>query len=350
MLGGPYQPLGAHIAAQRAVRFQGSQTRDGLGFDWPLSYADVAPYYDKVELLVGDIRQQRRPGEHARFGAGLSAAATKAHRQRSADCPARAAHRYARHRRPPRGADAATRLQELSRALAPGQSTRAEASSRRTCDSGAACFWATPCGRGCAIRANYQSTTVHLPPALATGNLDIITDAMVHEITVGKDGRADGVNFIDKQERQAAPRRRARHRARRRFLRDRADPAQLQERLFPQRACELKRQGRPLSDGYRRQRASAGRFRFWRVCRRSTRTGRAKSHVYTPWWLYKEQLAGKLGFARGYHIEFGGGRRMPGCRPSRASSGSPAAATARSSRRMPGATMAPSSVSTAAAR
>ena len=35
-------------------------------------------------------------------------------------------------------------------------------------------------------------------------------------------------------------------------------------------------------------------------------------HLYTPWWLYKEQLAGKLGFARGYHIEFGGGRTMPG--------------------------------------
>ena len=33
--------------------------------------------------------------------------------------------------------------------------------------------------------------------------------------------------------------------------------------------------------------------------------------MYAPWWLYKEQLAGKLGFARGYHIEFGGGRRMP---------------------------------------
>jgi len=32
-------------------------------------------------------------------------------------------------------------------------------------------LWATPCGRGCAIRANYQSTTVHLPPAMATGNL-----------------------------------------------------------------------------------------------------------------------------------------------------------------------------------
>ncbi len=34
-------------------------------------------------------------------------------------------------------------------------------------------------------------------------------------------------------------------------------------------------------------------------------------HLYTPWWLYKEQLAGKLGFARGYHIEFGGGRPCP---------------------------------------
>src|SRR5208283_4836128 len=37
-------------------------------------------------------------------------------------------------------------------------------------------------------------------------------------------------------------------------------------------------------------------------------------HVYAPWWLYKEQHAGKLGFARGYHVEFGGGRGMPGGR------------------------------------
>jgi plasmid stabilization system protein ParE len=31
-----------------------------------------------------------------------------------------------------------------------------------------------------------------------------------------------------------------------------------------------------------------------------------------PWWLYKEQLAGKLGFARGYHVEFGPERACPG--------------------------------------
>ena len=28
-------------------------SRDGLGFDWPMSYDDMAPYYDKTERLVG---------------------------------------------------------------------------------------------------------------------------------------------------------------------------------------------------------------------------------------------------------------------------------------------------------
>ena len=29
------------------------RSRDGLGFDWPISYEDLAPYYDKVEALIG---------------------------------------------------------------------------------------------------------------------------------------------------------------------------------------------------------------------------------------------------------------------------------------------------------
>ncbi|HCD28049.1 MAG TPA: GMC family oxidoreductase, partial [Gammaproteobacteria bacterium] len=28
-------------------------SRDGLGFDWPMSYADLQPYYDKTEALIG---------------------------------------------------------------------------------------------------------------------------------------------------------------------------------------------------------------------------------------------------------------------------------------------------------
>jgi choline dehydrogenase-like flavoprotein len=34
-------------------------------------------------------------------------------------------------------------------------------------------------------------------------------------------------------------------------------------------------------------------------------------HMYMPWWGYKDQAANKLDFPRGYHVEFGGGRRMP---------------------------------------
>ena len=30
-----------------------SKTRDGIGDDWPISYEDLAPYYDKVECYIG---------------------------------------------------------------------------------------------------------------------------------------------------------------------------------------------------------------------------------------------------------------------------------------------------------
>jgi choline dehydrogenase-like flavoprotein len=42
--------------------------------------------------------------------------------------------------------------------------------------------------------------------------------------------------------------------------------------------------------------------------------GASGGHLYAPWWLYQEQKAGKLGFARGYHIEFGSGRTLPSMR------------------------------------
>ena len=29
------------------------RARDGLGIDWPFEYAELAPYYDKVEALIG---------------------------------------------------------------------------------------------------------------------------------------------------------------------------------------------------------------------------------------------------------------------------------------------------------
>jgi choline dehydrogenase-like flavoprotein len=173
------------------------------------------------------------------------------------------------------------------------------------------CLWATPCGTGCSVRANYQSTTVHLPPALASGNLDITTDAMVYEVTLGRDGRANGVSFIDRKtgkQRHAAAR----------------------VVILAASACEsvrilLNTKTSQFPNGLANSSGKVGRYLMDTVG--SSVSGQipllenlpplnedaADGHqLYVPWWLYRDQHAGKLKFARGYHIEFGGGKRMPG--------------------------------------
>jgi choline dehydrogenase-like flavoprotein len=174
-----------------------------------------------------------------------------------------------------------------------------------------ACLWATPCNRGCAVRANYQSITVHLPPALASGNLDITTDAMVYEVSLGPDGRANGVSFIDRTSGKQ------RH-ARARVVVLAASACESVRILLNSRSAQFP-QGLANSSG------KVGHYLMDTVG--SSVRGQvplleslpplnedaADGHqMYVPWWLYKEQLAGKLGFARGYHIEFGSGRHMPG--------------------------------------
>ncbi|MFM9030808.1 MAG: FAD-binding protein, partial [Opitutaceae bacterium] len=145
------------------------RSRDGLGFDWPLNYEDVAPYYDKVEMLIGVYGDNR----------GL---------ENTPDSPAgclqpppafRAAERFGQHHGKKLGLPVVpihravlTRKQDpdvLPAKIHPGN-PRAQRLLADAMRARQACFWATPCGRGCSIKANYQSTTVHLPPALASGN------------------------------------------------------------------------------------------------------------------------------------------------------------------------------------
>ena len=207
--------------------------------------------------------------------------------------------------------DAAARFQALARAAASRQSQGTE-NHRRGHAAARRVLLGDACGRGCSIRANYQSTTVHLPPALATGNLDIVTDAMVREITLDTSGLATGVNFIDRtsgNERHAGAR----------------------VIVLAASACETVRillnsksrasfptglrtpAARSATTSWTRSAAAfAARCRCSRACRRTTRMAPAEARCIRPGGFYQEQLAGKFGFARGYHIEFGGGRRMPG--------------------------------------
>jgi choline dehydrogenase-like flavoprotein len=173
----------------------------------------------------------------------------------------------------------------------------------QSANSRAACFWATPCGWGCSIKANFQSTTVLIPPAIMTGNLDVITDAMVHQVEVGKDGRATGVYYVDKETK------------RQRFAKARTV-------ILAASACESARillnsdvaNSSGLVGKYLMDTVGAGvggQVPALENCPPHNEEGVGGAHAYVPWWLYKEQLAGKLDFARGYHFEFGSGRKMP---------------------------------------
>jgi choline dehydrogenase-like flavoprotein len=285
------------------------RARDGLGIDWPFDYADLAPYYDKVEMLVGvyGSNEGLENTPNSSPGCLLPPPAPHAHELYSRKIcsklglPVVPIHRAV--------LSAKQDFQNLPAKLHPGNK-RAQEIIAKHMALRAACFWATPCGRGCATRANYQSTTVHLPPALDTGLLDIIPNAMVREVTVDQNGKASGVLYIDKNTGQEQS-------ARGKLV------------VLAASGCEsarilLNSKSNRFPNGLANSSGKVGRYLMDTVGA-SVRgqvaalenlpphnTEGAGEHYYTPWWLYKEQLAGKLDFARGYHIEIGGGRDMPG--------------------------------------
>ncbi|MBU6301967.1 MAG: GMC family oxidoreductase [Verrucomicrobia bacterium] len=281
-------------------------SRDGLGVDWPMTYEEMHPWYDRVEKLIGVYGENNGienapdsspgvllPPPKPRIGELMARKAGK-----KLGVPVVAAHRAVLSQ-PLDGA-------RLAGELFPGNA-RAREIMARDMSLRAPCFWATHCVRGCSIRANFQSTTVLIPPALATGNLDIITDAMVREVVMGKDGRAAGVHYIDKPTR-----------------RDRVVKAKVV--ILAASACET---SRILLNSQSKDRAGLANSsgQVGRNLMDSVGTslgahipaledlppynedGAGGLHVYTPWWLVREHE--KLGFPRGYHIEMGGGRQMP---------------------------------------
>jgi choline dehydrogenase-like flavoprotein len=282
-------------------------SRDGLGFDWPIAYDDMAPYYDKVEMLIGVYGANDGLENTPDSPDGCLLPPPKPRvsdllvKQRAAKLgiPVIAGHR-------------AVLTQQLDWVNSPAKLHPNNPAAQRIIAADmkarAACFFATPCGRGCSIRANYQSTTVHLPPALATGKLDIVTDAMVHEVTLGKDGRASGVGFIDRKTKQAMH-------------------VSARVVVLAASACEtvrilLNSKSASFPNGLANSSGTVGKYIMDTVG--SDLDGQVPLlenmpphnedaagglQMYVPWWLYPD--AAKLGFARGYHIEFGGGRLMP---------------------------------------
>jgi choline dehydrogenase-like flavoprotein len=283
--------------------------RDGLGIDWPLDYADVAPYYDKVEMLIGVYGDNDGMENTPNSSPGVLLPPPKPRagemligkNARKLGVPVVAAHRAVLSKK--------LDHERLPKLLHPGNE-RAQKIIGDHMRSRQACFWATDCGRGCSILATYQSTTVHLPPAMSTGNLDIVTQAMVREVEIDKRGLATGVVFVDKESGKE-------YRAKARVI------------VLAASACEtvrimLNSKSTRFPHGLANSSGKVGKYLMDTVGSPVTgqiplledlppqnEDGAGGLHVYSPWWLYQEQHAGKLDFARGYHIEMGTGRRMP---------------------------------------
>lgn len=306
MLGGRTNHWGRISLRMGPYDFRG-KSRDGMGVDWPISYEDLAPYYDKAEMMAGihgsaeglENTPDSPPGVLQPAPKPRSWELLAKKHCKDMKIPVVPVHRAVL-TEPMKGAEIAKKLfpnnPKAQKIVGDDMSMRA------------ACFWATDCIRGCSIRANFQSTTVLLPPALATGNLDIITDAMVREVLVDESGKATGVHYIDK------------------FTRvDSVAKAKLV--IVCASTCETARillnsKSNRFPDGLANSSGQVGKnltdtvgsglgahIPLLESLPPCNEDGAGGLHMYVPWWEYAKQE--NLGFARGYHIELGGGRGMP---------------------------------------
>jgi choline dehydrogenase-like flavoprotein len=251
---------------------------DGMGDDWPLSYEDVAPYYDKVEAYIG-VYGTKENISSAPDGVFMPPP-------------------------PPRCTDLYVKkiCDKLNITCIPGRA----ALITKPLNGRRPCHYCGQCGRGCVTASNFSSSQVMIPPAQATGRLTMITNAMAREITVGKDGKAEAVVYIDKATKTEK---------------------RINAKAFvvAASACEsarllLNSRSASFADGVANSSGTVGRYLTDSVGSSGfgyfpqlgkvpphNHDGAGTPHMYIPWWKYNR----RNDFLRGYHIEFGGGPGMP---------------------------------------
>ncbi|GAA4929799.1 GMC family oxidoreductase [Mucilaginibacter defluvii] len=254
---------------------------DGLTEEWPFTYNEIKPYYDKVDRLIGvfgtveNIESEPdgiflpppKPRLNELFikKAAIKAGVTTI---------------------PSRGS-------VLTEAL-PGNKDRN------------ACFFCGQCGRSCKIYADFSSSSCLVIPALKTGNLQVISNAMVREVLTDKNGQATGVSYVNKDDMLE-------YQVKAKIVILGASACESARLLLNSKSAahpnglanESNVVGKYLHDSTG---SSASGFLPQLLDRkRYNEDGVGSIHIYSPWWLDNK----KLGFPRGYHIEYGGGMGMP---------------------------------------
>ena len=255
-----------------------SHSHDGHGDDWPITYQDLAPYYDKVDRYIGVY------GTRENIPSAPDGIFQPPPKPRCSDLVVK------------RGCD------KLGILCVPAR----EAILTQPLNGRPPCHYCAQCGRGCKTASNFSSSQVLIPPAMETGRLTLVTNAMAREILVSEDGKAAGVSYIDK-----ATRRDQQVRAKAVVVAaSSCESARLllnsRSRRFPQGLANSSGVvGRYLTDSVGSD--GVGHIPALEKMPPHNHDGTGGLHLYIPWWKFDR----KNEFLRGYHVEFGGGRTMP---------------------------------------
>lgn len=145
-------------------------SRDGYGMDWAVSYADMKPYYDRVEGFIGvSAAMEGLP----QFPDGVFL--------------------------PPMALNCAeTIFTAASKSLGYRTTHRRLAQLTRMHNNRPPCHYCGNCVNGCDVGAMFNTVAVTLPPALKTGNLEVLTDSVVARVRMNSENRAQGITYIER--------------------------------------------------------------------------------------------------------------------------------------------------------
>ncbi len=148
---------------------------DGAGVDWPISYQEMIPYYERIERLVGIC----------------------GNRENHPDTP------DGNYLPSPKPNCNETLIRKGADKIGVGWITTRKAHLTQEHNGIPACHYCAHCGRGCETGSYFNSYDRMIPPAMKTGKMRLIVNALAAEILVdAKTGLASGVSYMDTKHNQ----------------------------------------------------------------------------------------------------------------------------------------------------
>lgn len=145
-------------------------SRDGYGENWPISYRDIAPYYDRVEEFIG---VSAAPANLPQFPDGKF--------------------------QPPMPFNCAeTIFQAACKKIGFPATPRRVAQLTRMLHNRPPCHYCGNCINGCDVGAMFNTVVSTLPPALKTSNVTVLCDSVVSHVLMNSENRARGIRYIER--------------------------------------------------------------------------------------------------------------------------------------------------------